>query len=472
LPTDIALPTLQLPTGVPGLDNVLGGGIPERSCTVIVGGPGTGKTTLAQQILFANAADGRSGVYFTGPAESRPKLIQHQQHLGFFESAWLNDRMRVVDLGEDVIQANATAVLETIDREIAERGVSFVAIDLVRALTPTSLLNDLAFHLAHCAATSLLVIDCDPLDLPPSPVLSTADAVLWLRQSLDREATVRTIQAPKVRGQQPLPGTHACRLTWDGLQVFPRWPIGEPRVIRSESAQPLTVGPGVDLLLGGGVPPGDAVLVDGASGAGKSVLAAQFVALNAQAGEPGAVFLFEERPDRFIARADALDLGLARQIDAGTVEVLSLRGRDMTADEVMHEVQRVVPRLRARCVVIDSLAGLDLALTAGRGVRDCMWRLLDLLSGSGVTTWLNGSPDLAHLGITSLVDDLVELRRVERDHRVEHELSVIKMRSSPHLAEARTYSIGRGGLRLIDTDQNPRRNGHTLGPRLALTQPA
>jgi hypothetical protein len=72
----------------------------------------------------------------------------------------------------------------------------------------------------------------------------------------------------------------------------------------------------------------------------------------------------------------------------------------------MHEMQRVVRRLRARCVVVDSLAGLDLALSGGRGVRDCLWRLVDLLSGAGVTTWLNGSPDLPHLGITSLVDDL------------------------------------------------------------------
>jgi hypothetical protein len=120
-----------------------------------------------------------------------------------------------------------------------------------------------------------------------------------------------------------------------------------------------------------------------------------------------------------------------------------------------------VRRAHAGCLAIDSTAGLELAVSGGRGVRDLLWRVLDLVSGAGVTTWLNGSADLA-----PLVDDVLELRRGDR----EHALSVLKMRSSQHALGPHPYEIAHGGIRLIEPEPNTRRNGH--GARLALTQPA
>jgi len=226
---------------------------------------------------------------FAGPGETPLKVIRHQQQLGFFDRESVRGNMRMVDLSEDIVEGSAARALETIVRESKERNAKFIAVDLVRGLTPAAMLNDLALHLSRCDATSILIVDCDPLDTPPNTILSTADTVIWLRQSLDRDASVRTIQAPKVRGQQPLPGVHPLRLTWDGMHVFPRWPMAEPRVARPASTRPLSLGADLDTLLGGGNPAGDAVLVDGSTGTGKSVLAAQFVAQSARAGEPGLV---------------------------------------------------------------------------------------------------------------------------------------------------------------------------------------
>ena len=385
-------PLVQLPTGVPGLDEVLGGGIPEHACTLIAGGPGTGRTTLAQQIILANASSGRPGVYFTGPGEPPAKLLRYQQQLMFCDTDKLNQSVHVVSLRQCAAHNDARRVLDTIGCELEDRRPSFVVVDLVRALASTALWNELALYLASYPATTILIGDCDLLDRASDVAASTADAIVVLRQALEGWSTVRTIQALKVRGREPLTGLHSLRLSWEGMRVFPRWPTPQRRVARVRPVERLGVGiHALDHMLAGGLPAGDSLLVEGPSGSGKSVLATQFIAEGAHQGQPGVVFLFEERPDRFIARAEAFDLELERLIKAGQVEVLSFRGRDLSADELIEEVHRAVARTRAQRVVLDSAASLDLVLNGSAGVRDCLWRLLDGLTGSGVTVWLNST---------------------------------------------------------------------------------
>jgi circadian clock protein KaiC len=448
-PQPAPVPLVQLPTGVPGLDEVLGGGIPEYSCTVIAGGPGSGRTTLAQQILFANSSSGRPGVYFTGLGERPGKLVRHQQQLMFFDPERLNRSVHVVSLGQRSGQDDTRRVLDTIACELEDRRPSFVVVDLVRALASVGLWNELALFLADYEATTFLIADSEPLERASDVAFSTADAILVLRQSLDGRATVRTIQVVKVRGQQPLSGLHSLSLTWRGMQVFPRWPTPQPRVSRIRPLERLAVGTReLDHMLAGGLPAGDSLLVEGPSGCGKSVMATQFIAEGAHQGQPGAAFLFEERPDRFIARAEALGLGLERLIKAGQVEVLSFRGRDLSADELIAEVQRAVAQSRAQRVVLDSAASLELVLTGTAGLRDCLWRLLDALTGTGVTVWLNSTPNVLAPSLMSLVDDVLLLRRTEREGWVENLLTVIKMRSSTHSTDARAYEIGEHGMQL------------------------
>ncbi len=478
LPHALASPPLQLPTGVPGLDDVLGGGIPEGSCTAIVGGPGTGKTTLAQQILFSTASSGRTGIYFAGPGESQAKVLRHQQQLSFFHRERLDSSVYLASLSQAVVDGDPNHVLQAIAREVEDRHAAFVIVDLVQALTPASLWKDMAFYLSRCEITSVLIADCEPPDTPPTALLSTADAVLWLRHSLTNGIALHTLHAPKIRGQQPLPGLHPVRLTWDGMQVFPRWPLAEPRMRRARPPERISAGfPELDALLGGGIPAGDTLLVEGDSGTGKSVLATQFVAANGQRGEPSVVLLFEERPDRFLDRAETLELGLERLVEHGMVEVLSFRGRDLSPDEVIHTVRQAVKRVVARCVVIDSTAGLELALSGGGGLRDCLWRLLDSLSGAGVTVWLNSTGEQP---LGALVDDVLELRRVEHDGRVGQQLRIQKMRSSSHARESRGYEIGAHGVALVQRELFSKRrngaNGHAVngvnGPALTLKHTA
>jgi circadian clock protein KaiC len=195
--------------------------------------------------------------------------------------------------------------------------------------------------------------------------------------------------------------------------------------------------------------------VEGPSGTGKSLLATHFIAEGGHLGDPGAVFLFEERPDRFVQRAEAFNLGLERLVRAGMVEVLSFRGRDMSSDEVITEIHRAVTRVGARRVVIDSAGSLELVLRGSSHLHDCLWRLLDGLTGAGVTVWLNSTPDAARPSLAPLVDDVLVLQRVQHETSLENRLAVTKMRWCPHDTKLVAYQIHQDGIEVAEPRAKP-----------------
>src|SRR5476651_2874995 len=108
----------QLPTGVPGLDDILGGGLPEFSFNIIAGAPGCGKTTLAHQFIFANATVERPAIYFTVLGEPALKMLRYQQQFTFFDATKLNNAVRFVNLSQDLIERGLQGVLEEISKQV------------------------------------------------------------------------------------------------------------------------------------------------------------------------------------------------------------------------------------------------------------------------------------------------------------------------------------------------------------------
>lgn len=442
-------PPQQLPSGVPGLDEVLGGGIPETSLTVIGGGTGTGKTTLALQFAFANASAERPAVYFCGLAESASSVQQHLQQLKFFDAERVNREVFLVDLGTHFTERDSSRIMDSLARDIASLEPGIIVVDLPRTLTPPTLWSEILAFLVCRVATSVLVDD----GTEPAAELSAADNVIWL----ERAPGSRSVEVLKVRGQSQMAGAHAVQVSWEGLRAFPRWPTPwRPRLRRVRDRLPTGID-GIDDMLGGGVMAGGAVLVEGASGTGKTVLATQFIAECGHQGLPGLVLLAEERPDRFVARAEGMDLQLDRLIQGGLVEIHSLRGRDVCADELIHFAQRAVLSLGAHSVVIDSAAGLELLVG---NVRDFVWRAVDALCGAGVTVWLTHSGDAR---LRPLVDDVLRFTRQAERRQVE----VVKCSGVLHGGGVASYEIGERGIEVVAQAKPRPSNGHLVNYRFA-----
>ncbi len=464
---DPRVPLLLLPTGVPGLDAVLGGGLLEYSFNLITGTPGAGKTTLAHQIMFANASAARPALYFMVMGEPPLKLLRHQQQFDFFDPAKVGDGIAFIDLSELVVTAGLGAVLDHIVRHVETASPGIVIVDSFQAIVRMALAADgpadldsfvqrLAVHLTNWQATTFLIGELFPDDLHQNPLLTVADGIFTLTQQVHRNAVVRKLQVVKVRGMAPMPGLHTVRISQAGLQVYPRMSISTNRAERVRPYGRAATGvAGLDELVGGGVPIGDAVLVSGPSGTGKSIIAAQFLAAGARDGEPGVIAVFEEHPKEFLRRASGLGVDLEALERDGTLKIIYVRPLDLSPDETLYTIREAVQQIGAKRVVIDSLSGFELALAPGfrEDFRESLYRLVGALTGTGITVLMTleivqSATDLrfSPYVVSFLADDIILLRYVEIAGQLRKSIVVVKMRNSAHSTALWLYDITAHGL--------------------------
>ena len=454
----------RLPTGVPGLDAVLGGGLPELSFNLIAGGPGAGKTTLAQQLLFANATPDRPGLYFTVLGEPTLKMMRYQRQFAFFEPARVGRDVHLLNLSAEATAGELDAVLARIVAEVERHAPGIVVVDSFRTLGPQGsganpaalagleqFVQRLALQLTTWETTSFLISEYEDDD-QRHPVFTVADGIVWLSQVADRNSVVRKLQVMKVRGQAFMPGLHTFRIGDAGLDVFPRIPEQQANR-RPPAPRRLPTGvPGLDEMMGGGIPAGDVVMLAGAAGTGKTTFATQFVAAGAHAGERSVVTVFEEYPESYIARAKTLGVDLAAMVEAGTVRVIYLRPLDLSVDETLAEILAAVEQLGATRVVIDSISGFEIALAPSfrEDFRESFYRLVGALTAVGATVLLTNEVAGGGLGgaltftgerVSFLTDDIIAQRYVELDGQLRTVLSVVKMRGSAHSRDFREYTV-------------------------------
>lgn len=460
----------KLLTGVPGLDDVMGGGIPEYSFNIIAGPPGSGKTTLAHQIMFANATPERPALYFTVLGEPALKMLRYQQQFDFFDAAKLSGAIRFINLSETVLKSDLNTVMEEIIREVEATSPSIVMVDsfrtVVRKVRSASsnemilqgFVQRLALTLTSWQATTFLIGEYVEGEMRDNPVFTVADGLLWLSQVAERNSIVRKMQVMKSRGQASVPGLHTFRINSAGLQIFPRTFGLTGRRFSPVEGRRLSTGiPALDEMMHGGVPEGDSLLITGSSGTGKSVIATQFIAEGAKRGEPGIIAVFEERPMEYVARARSLGIDLETPQEEGMIHVLYLRPLDLSVDETLHELLDTVKKTGAKRVVIDSLAGFEMALAPAfrPDFRESLYRMIGALSSAGVTvlSTIEVSESFTDLLITPhaisfLTDDIIRLRYIEVEGQLRKALIVIKMRGGNHSKDIREYEITSSGVQI------------------------
>jgi len=459
----------KLPTGVPGLDEILGGGLPEYSFNIIAGAPGGGKTTLAHQMAFAIATPERPALYFTVLGEPAIKMLRYQQQFQYFDPAKLNTAVRFINLSQVVLEKDLDAVLTEIVREVEAVSPAIVVVDSFRTVVRKvgggtgdvelqGFIQRLALHLTSWQATTFLIGEYTEGEIRDNPVFTVSDGLFWLSQHVERNSIVRKLQVMKLRGQESVPGLHTFRITAIGVQTFPRTFGLTGRTKKTRERRRLSSGVAeLDAMMGGGIPEGDSVLIAGPSGSGKSVFATQFIAEGLRRGEPGIVAIFEERPAEYTGRAATLGMDFETSQRDGTLSIIYLRPLDLSVDEAMREILDAVERTGAKRLAIDSLAGFEMALAPGfrADFRESLYRMIGALTRTGVTIISTVEViesftelPLSQYSISFLSDDIIRLRYVEINGQLRKVLVVIKMRSSEHSQDIREYEITTGGFRL------------------------
>jgi len=456
----------QLLTGVPGLDAILGGGLPEFSFNLIVGTPGSGKTTLAHQIMFGLATTQRPALFFTVLGEPPLKMLRYQQQFSFFDASKIGDTIRFVNLSDTASTGDFDEILARMIKEIDASSPGLVFVDSFRALLLEArhpkgttgiqqFIQRLGIHLSGWHATAFLIEEYRSDD-DPHPVFTMADGLISLRQSVYRNSMVRQIQILKMRGQSTLPGMQTFRISSDGIRIFPAAVVREDIGASLEAADSrltsvrVSMGvPGLDDMLGGGLPSGYSILIAGPSGSGKTILATAFLAEGVRQGEAGVIVAFEQSPSQ--SRTRTID----DMVRAGQVGLINTRSLDLSIDEIVQRLVELIHRMKATRVVIDSLSGFELAVAPSfrEDFRESLFRMVSVLAALGVTvlmtseledrfTDLRFSPN----GSAFLTDAIIVERYIEIESRLKRALAVVKVRGSAHSDELRQFEITDEGI--------------------------
>ena len=455
----------RLATGVPGLDEVLGGGLPEFSFNLIAGAPGCGKTTLAHQMMFALATPERPALYLTVLGEPPLKMLRYQQQFDFFDSELINRSIRFANLADEALAGDLDQLLRRIVAEVEAHAPALVFVDSFRSVVLASRTDDnpnnnlqrfvqqLGMLMTSWHATTFLIGEYFT-ETDTNPVFTVADGLIWMRQSVERNSMVRKMEIMKMRGQSTLPGLHTFRISTAGIEVFAPVPVAIPA--DAEATGPLgsrlLMGvPHLDDMLGGGLPRGYSLLVAGPSGSGKSILAAAFLAEGARCGETGVIAAFEQHPNQSRNRVFA-DL-----IRSGCVGLVDTRAPDLSIDQIVLQLMSEIRRLKASRVVIDSLSGFALALapTFRDDFRESLARMVAALAGAGVTVLMTSELEdrytdlrFSPYGTAFLTDAIIVQRYIEVDSRLLRVMAVVKVRASAHSDQLRVYTIEDDGLRI------------------------
>lgn len=454
----------RLSTGVPGLDQILGGGFTPGRAYLARGGSGVGKTLLGFHFMAAGVEAGDSCL-FISLSQSESRLRQRAARMGFEMAP-----VRLLDLSPASTLFSEAQTYEVFTPAEVERGpVTRKIIEMVEEARPRRVVVDsvtqlrylvkdplqfrrqvIAFlqYLIEQDATVLFTAEVTP-DLPDDQLQFIADGVMNLEQAGLR----RTVAVAKNLDSGFQPGTHSLRITDHGLEVFPRLEADAPAA--RPAPEPMASGiPGLDAMLHGGLERGTCTFISGPSGSGKTTLGLSFLNEAAGRGERGALYLFDEDAETLLLRVERLGIDARALVERGLLLVTALEPFRYTPDEFAAMIRRDVEERNARVVMIDGLSGYLLSMVGDDAIKP-FYTLAHYLNNRGVMTMvmtsvenITGEFRLTEAGISFMADNIVFLRYIEWAGEIHKTIGVLKKRFSSFEKALREMEITAEGVRV------------------------
>ena len=461
-------------TGIEGLDAILGGGLPRERLYMIEGISGTGKTTFGLQFCLGGVRDGERAVYIS-LSETEDELRQVIDSHGWSAEGLVI--LSFADCVEDVapgqeytlfhpseVELGQTTqwVLEAVEKYRPQRivldtlsGLRLMADDPLRYRRQ---IQSLRSYLTARGCTVLIIDETEEDKSVLFQPRSLAHGVFCLQSvAPDYGPERRRLLVRKVRGIAYSSGYHDCRLTTGGLEIYPRLVASSHPPMRRGSETVSSGIAGIDRLLGNGLQRGGSTLIMGAAGTGKSTIALNYCIAAAERGEKSVCYLFDERLDTAVARAEGLGMDLQRHLDSGMLQIRQVNPAEMSPGEFAHNLRTAAADSDLRLVVIDSLSGYMYAMPQERFLHLHLHELLSFLGSQGINVLLTlvqhglvGEQVQTPAELSFLADTVMLLRYFEAKGEVRKAVSVFKNRAGPHETTIRELLMDASGISVGD----------------------
>ena len=455
--------TDKISTGTPGLDEVLMGGIPVNTITVLMGQPGSGKTIVAEQMAFHNACAETPVLYLTTLAEPLEKFIVHGEKYSFFDSSKIGVSVFYEDLGHAIRETGIENLAEKITELLIRYRPKLLFVDSFKALNELMLtesarrtvIYDFATALSAYSCTSFLVGEYSPQMVTDLPEFAVADVVLNLMRHITNVREQRFVRVEKIRGSDSIPGMHAFSISKQGIEVYPR--ILTPRVPPTyrPKVERVTSGiQGLDGMIADGFWRGTTTLIAGPSGSGKTVLALHFVVEGALNDEPSVFLGFQENETQ-LARL-MLNLGWDTEtlLNSGHLELMYCSPVEMQMDQVASALFQRIREGRVRRVVVDAVDDLERVSVDRQRFADFIYALMQWFAVENVTCMLAvevpelfAARALTEHRVSNMCDNLVLLGTAVENGEMRRTVRILKTRGSAHDNREHLLEIsGRGAV--------------------------
>lgn len=455
----------QVPTGVPNLDRLIDGGLERGALVLIVGGPGTGKTVLAEQMAFHWAQERRKVLWVVTPGEPNEKFLTHVSQMGFYDARLVGDGIQIINLSR-YLEQGRKAQMDVIRETVQAGDYAYVVVDGFQSMRcflggerdVRLFLSELSSELALLGITMIVTLDANPERYWEAAEFTMADIILLLGYSAVDGRERRQIQILKQRGHNHAGGAHSYDISRLGIHVHPR----------VEALLPATDGtltdirhgfglPGLDQMLGGGLLEGSTTLIAGGAGTGKTLLASQFLAEGLRLGQPGLYLGFFEDHSRLLQRAEAFGMPLRQGHESGLLQMKAYSYGRCDPDACLEEVVALADAHEVRRLVLDGLEPIERELEPSGRVTDVVATIVGYLGRRGITAVftyelpevLAPTISLRRPLISQVVGNLIFLRFSGIGTRRRRLLSVLKTRYVEHSDAIAELMVAGGRLEAI-----------------------
>ncbi|MET0268763.1 MAG: ATPase domain-containing protein [Duganella sp.] len=460
-----------LPTGVAGFDQILGGGFPAHSLYLIQGLAGSGKTTLACQIGFHHAHQGKKVLILTLIAESHGKMLNHLSSFSFFDEQLVGERIVFLGAYPDLLKGGLRQLLKSISTTLAEQKPDIMIIDGFRSVREARP-SDVALSEFMLSLNSLVsAMRCTTFLLSPTEgnvadsENTLVDGLIELSQYEQGLNLIREIKVFKLRGSKHLLGRHVFEVLDQGVSIYPRLEAVSTvsRAAPNVSRQRLGFGiEGWDRLTHGGVARGSTTALLGNPGVGKTLMGMHFIYDGLKRGENCLIAGFYESPQALLEKARSVGLDFRSYYDSGALEVIWHPPLEVLVDSLAQSVLRNVEARQVSRLLVDGIDGMrEIVMHEGRS-RSFLAAFVNELRCRNVTTfftqelaYFGQSPGDGEIAASMLFENIVLLRYVDANGVNRRQIGVLKLRENGYDAANHILVISDQGMTIEEALSGP-----------------